>query len=132
MIALGRPKLDLANPASIARALAAAAPDAVISAAAYTAVDKAETERDLAFAVNGAGAGAEAAKALGVPLVHVSTDYLFDGLADRPYVEATRPGRPACTAPPSWPASGRCWRRIRRTAQCCGWRGSTARSPAIS
>jgi dTDP-4-dehydrorhamnose reductase len=94
VIALGRPELDLADPASIARALAAAAPDAVTSAAAYTAVDKAETERDLAFAVNGAGAGAvaEAAKALGVPLVHVSTDYVFDGLADRPYVESDPTG----------------------------------------
>ena len=90
VIALGRPALDLANPASIARALEAAAPDTIVSAAAYTAVDKAESESALAHAVNGAGAGAvaEAARALGVPLVHVSTDYVFDGRLGRPYLES--------------------------------------------
>jgi dTDP-4-dehydrorhamnose reductase len=94
IVALGRPELDLADRASVARALAAAAPDAVVSAAAYTAVDKAETEAKLAHAVNGAGAGAvaQAAKALGVPLVHISTDYVFDGTLDRPYVETDATG----------------------------------------
>ena len=96
VIALGRPELDLAEPASVARALGAAAPDAVVSAAAYTAVDKAESESGLAYAVNGDGAGAvaKAAKALGVPLVHISTDYVFDGTLDRPYVESD-PTKPA-------------------------------------
>ena len=94
VVALGRPELDLADPASVAATLAAARPDAIVSAAAYTAVDKAETERDLAFAVNGVGAGAvaQAARALGVPLVHVSTDYVFDGLGDRPYRETDPTG----------------------------------------
>lgn len=94
IIALGRPQLDLADPASVMRALEAAAPDVIVSAAAYTAVDKAETESDLAHAVNGAGAGAvaQAAKALGVPLVHISTDYVFDGMLDRPYVESDPTG----------------------------------------
>ncbi|QDC38065.1 dTDP-4-dehydrorhamnose reductase [Sphingobium fuliginis] len=94
MIALGRPELDLVDPASVARALEAAAPDVIVSAAAYTAVDKAESESDLAYAVNGAGAGAvaQAARALGVPLVHVSTDYVFDGTLDRPYVESDPTG----------------------------------------
>jgi dTDP-4-dehydrorhamnose reductase len=94
VIAIGRPQLDLADPASVMRALEAAAPDAIVSAAAYTAVDKAESESDLAHAVNGAGAGAVAqtARALGVPLIHVSTDYVFDGLADRPYVESDPTG----------------------------------------
>lgn len=94
VIALGRPQLDLADPASVARALEAAAPDVIVSAAAYTAVDKAETESDLAHAVNGAGAAAvaEAARALGVPLVHVSTDYVFDGTLDRPYLETDPTG----------------------------------------
>ncbi len=95
MLALGRPELDLGDPESVIRTLEAAAPDAVVSAAAYTAVDKAETEADLSYAVNGAGAGAvaRAAKALGVPLVHISTDYVFDGDLDRPYREtdATSP-----------------------------------------
>ncbi|MFB9048178.1 dTDP-4-dehydrorhamnose reductase [Sphingobium indicum] len=94
VIALGRPELDLADPALVARALEAAAPDVIVSAAAYTAVDKAESESDLAYAVNGAGAGAvaHAARALGVPLVHVSTDYVFDGTLDRPYVESDPTG----------------------------------------
>lgn len=94
VIAIGRPDLDLADPASVARSLEAAAPDAIVSAAAYTAVDKAESERDLAFAVNGAGAGAvaQAAKALDIPLIHISTDYVFDGTLDRPYVETDPTG----------------------------------------
>jgi len=94
VIAIGRPALDLADPASVARALDAIAPDVIVSAAAYTAVDKAESESDLAHAVNGAGAGAvaEAAKALGVPVIHISTDYVFDGTLDRPYVESDPTG----------------------------------------
>ena len=87
VIAVGRPELDLADPASVLRALEAARPDAIVSAAAYTAVDKAESEPELAHAVNGRGAGlvAEAARALGVPLVHISTDFVFDGGHSRPY-----------------------------------------------
>lgn len=94
VIAIGRPELDLADPASVLRALEAARPDAIVSAAAYTTVDKAESEPELAHAVNGRGAGlvAQAARALGVPLVHVSTDYVFDGRLDRPYVETDPTG----------------------------------------
>ncbi|KQM18280.1 dTDP-4-dehydrorhamnose reductase [Novosphingobium sp. Leaf2] len=94
VIALGRPALDLADPASVMRTLKAAKPDAIVSAAAYTAVDKAETEADIAQAVNGEGAGAvaQAAKALGVPLVHISTDYVFDGNANHPYRETDPTG----------------------------------------
>jgi dTDP-4-dehydrorhamnose reductase len=94
IVALGRPEMDLADPASVARVLEVAAPDTVISAAAYTAVDKAESESDLAYAVNGAGARAVAVatRALGVPLVHVSTDYVFDGALRRPYLETDPTG----------------------------------------
>ncbi|WP_336975237.1 dTDP-4-dehydrorhamnose reductase [Sphingobium aromaticiconvertens] len=94
VIAIGRPQLDLADTASVMRALEAAAPDAIVSAAAYTAVDKAESESDLAHAVNGAGAGAvaQAARALNVPLIHISTDYVFDGTLDRPYTESDPTG----------------------------------------
>lgn len=90
VIAVGRPELDLSDPGSVHAALAAARPDAIVSAAAYTAVDKAETEKDLAFAVNGAGAGAvaEAASALDVPVLHLSTDYVFDGTKPERYDEA--------------------------------------------
>jgi dTDP-4-dehydrorhamnose reductase len=86
VVALGRPELDLADPGSIFSALEAARPDIVVSAAAYTAVDQAEDEPELAFAVNAAGAGsvAEVAERLGVPVIHLSTDYVFDGKADQP------------------------------------------------
>jgi dTDP-4-dehydrorhamnose reductase len=90
VVALGRPELDLSGePGAIVRAIEAAHPDVLVSAAAYTAVDKAESEPDLAFAVNerGAAAVAKAARLLGIPLVHLSTDYVFDGAKDVPYVE---------------------------------------------
>jgi len=96
IVPIGRPGLDLTAEAdSIRKALADASPDAIVSAAAYTAVDRAESERDLAFAVNerGARAVAEAANDLDVPLIHLSTDYVFDGSKTTPYVEtdATEP-----------------------------------------
>lgn len=89
IIALGRPELDLARPDAISAVIARAKPDVVVNAAAYTAVDQAETEEELAFAINGGGAGAvaAAARAIDVPVVHISTDYVFDGGADRPYRE---------------------------------------------
>lgn len=89
IIAIGRPELDLAQPGSVLRAMKAVRPDAIVSAAAYTAVDRAESEPGVAFAVNaeGAGAVAEAASALGVPVVHLSTDYVFAGDKPEPYLE---------------------------------------------
>lgn len=95
IVALGRPELDLTgDPSSIVETIKAAKPDAIVSAAAYTAVDKAETDQDTAFAVNerGAGAVARAARELGVPLVHLSTDYVFDGAKAGPYAEDDRTG----------------------------------------
>jgi len=89
VIALGRPELDLTKPETVRRAIEALKPDLVASAAAYTAVDLAEDEPELAFAVNAAGAQAvaEAAKACGAPVVHLSTDYVFAGDTSKPYVE---------------------------------------------
>jgi dTDP-4-dehydrorhamnose reductase len=89
IISLGRPQLDLAVPETIRPALNAAAPDIVVNAAAYTAVDQAEQEPGLAFAVNGTGAGAvaAAARASGIPIIHLSTDYVFDGHKKSAYVE---------------------------------------------
>jgi dTDP-4-dehydrorhamnose reductase len=86
---IGRPDLDLADPATIARAIGKAEGDVVVSAAAYTAVDKAETEEALATQVNGVGAGLVAAAAAirGLPVIHLSTDYVFDGSLERPYRE---------------------------------------------
>lgn len=84
-----RPELDLGQPDTILRAIVDAQPDVVISAAAYTAVDQAEVEPELAFAVNATGAGevARAAASVGAPVIHLSTDYVFDGTANRPYRE---------------------------------------------
>lgn len=87
--AIGRPQLDLGLRGAVLAGLRHARCDAIINAAAYTAVDKAEAEPDIAMRVNGDGAGhvAEAAAELGVPLLHLSTDYVFDGAAPRPYRE---------------------------------------------
>ena len=89
VVALGRPAFDLTDRAGVIAGLEAARPDVIVNAAAYTAVDKAEAEEAVATHVNGDGAGhvAEAAARLRVPLLHLSTDYVFDGVLDRPYRE---------------------------------------------
>ncbi|MCO5089972.1 dTDP-4-dehydrorhamnose reductase [Bosea sp. (in: a-proteobacteria)] len=89
VIAIRRPELDLAVPRTVAPALRAARPDVIVNAAAYTAVDQAESEPALAMRVNGEAAGeaARAAAALGIPVIQLSTDYVFDGGLDRPYRE---------------------------------------------
>ncbi|MDT4839053.1 dTDP-4-dehydrorhamnose reductase [compost metagenome] len=95
VIALGRDRLDLGNPELIRQQVRAQAPDLLINAAAYTAVDQAESEPEVAFAINATAPGvlAEEAAALGVPLVHYSTDYVFDGTQPGAYTEedATNP-----------------------------------------
>ncbi len=95
IVLVGRPEIDLAEPQTLADAVAAAKPDVVINAAAHTAVDDAEGEPEKAMAVNGIGPGAlaEACHRLDIPLIHVSTDYVFDGTAERAYREddATSP-----------------------------------------
>lgn len=89
MITAARPELDLAVPETVEAAISAAVPDIIVSAAAYTAVDQAEREPELARTVNTTGAGAVAAVAnsLGIPIIHLSTDYVFDGQKATPYVE---------------------------------------------
>ncbi|RUO97852.1 dTDP-4-dehydrorhamnose reductase [Hyphomicrobium sp.] len=89
-IALGRPEIDLSDPPTAKTAIIAARPAVVINAAAYTAVDRAEDDAEAAFAINEAGAkaAAEAAAEIGASIVHVSTDYVFDGKKDSPYVES--------------------------------------------
>jgi dTDP-4-dehydrorhamnose reductase len=81
LVVLGRDELDLTQPAAIVERVLALKPDLIINAAAYTAVDQAESDALAALRVNGlaAGAFATAAKALAVPLIHYSTDYVFDG-----------------------------------------------------
>lgn len=94
IVAVGRPELDLADPDSIRRVLSETKPDAIVSAAAYTAVDKAESEQELVFAVNAKGpqALAEVADEMGIPVVHLSTDYVFAGDSQSIYVETDATG----------------------------------------
>ena len=89
VVAIGRPELDLADETSVATAVARERPDIVVNAAAYTAVDKAEIEPAVAHAVNALGAEhvAKACAANAIPIIHISTDYVFDGTKDGPYVE---------------------------------------------
>jgi dTDP-4-dehydrorhamnose reductase len=89
VVALGREQCDLANPETIRRAMAEVKPDLVLNAAAYTAVDRAESEPELAMRVNGDAPGilAEEARKIDAPLVHYSTDYVFDGSKKGSWVE---------------------------------------------
>src|SRR5271165_111752 len=95
IVTLSRPAFSVEDHDAVLAGIEAVRPDVVINAAAYTAVDRAESEEDLALRVNGQGAGyvAEAAASAGALLLHLSTDYVFDGALDRPYREddATRP-----------------------------------------
>ena len=93
LMVLGSNQLDLAKPDQIREQIRAHRPDLIINAAAHTAVDQAESEPDAAFAINAIAPGilAQEAKALGIPLIHYSTDYVFDGSKPAPYTEADTP-----------------------------------------
>ena len=84
-----RAEVDITRQEAVADALRQERPDIVINAAAYTAVDRAESEPDVAWAVNAAGPGhlAVGCETAGIPLVHISTDYVFDGRKEAPYRE---------------------------------------------
>jgi dTDP-4-dehydrorhamnose reductase len=94
---ISRPAFDMAEPSGVRRAVSDAiskfAPDFVINAAAHTGVDLAEDEPDAARAINALSAGevARAAADFGLPVIHISTDYVFDGRKDAPYTEDDRP-----------------------------------------
>lgn len=94
IVHIARPELNLLDRSSVYSSLKNVSPDIVVSAAAYTAVDKAESEPDVVFAVNrdGARGVAEVAAELNIPIIHLSTDYVFDGRKPSPYVEDD----PAC------------------------------------
>ncbi len=89
VVALDSWQLDLNKPDNIRKVISELAPAVIVNAAAYTAVDKAESERDIAMRVNAIAPGvlAEEAKKLGALLVHYSTDYVFNGTSSGPYVE---------------------------------------------
>lgn len=95
VISVDRTRVDLSQPETIRQAMADIQPDVVVNAAAYTAVDKAESEADLARTVNGIAPGifAEECEKLGASLIHFSTDYVFDGSSGSAYLE-TDPTNP--------------------------------------
>ena len=93
LVATERAGLELADADAIRRVVRQAKPDLIVNAAAYTAVDRAESEPELAMRINGAAPGilAEEAKRLGALLLHYSTDYVFDGAKGAPYLESDAP-----------------------------------------
>ena len=93
VLAVDRAQCDLADPESIRAQVRSAAPDIVLNAGAYTAVDRAESERELAYAINATAPGilAEEASRRGALLVHYSTDYVFDGSKHEPWTEDDAP-----------------------------------------
>jgi len=93
VLATDLPELDITDRGAVQAAVAGFGPDVVIHAAAFTAVDRCETEPDTAFAVNALATRhvAEAARRAGAHLIYLSTDYVFDGTSTRPYVEWDRP-----------------------------------------
>jgi dTDP-4-dehydrorhamnose reductase len=93
VVALDFPEIDISDPGSIRQVVEELRPAAILNAAAYTAVDRAESEPELALAVNGRAPGylAEAAASVRAALVHISTDYVFDGAKGSPYVEEDPP-----------------------------------------
>jgi dTDP-4-dehydrorhamnose reductase len=92
-VAVGRADCDLADAGAIRALLREMRPALVVNPAAYTAVDKAESDRDAAYAVNATAVGiiGEEAARLGVPVIHYSTDYVFDGSGSRPWTESDTP-----------------------------------------
>ena len=88
---------DFAQPDAVADTVRALCPAVIVNAAAHTAVDKAESEPDVAMRINGDGTGyvAEIAAELGAPLLHLSTDYVFDGALGRPYRDDAPTGPPS-------------------------------------
>ncbi|MCX4028846.1 dTDP-4-dehydrorhamnose reductase [Endozoicomonas sp. SM1973] len=93
LIAVGREELDITNETAVINLVTNIQPDFIINAAAYTAVDKAEVERELAYKVNRDGALflAKAAELVNAVILHLSTDYVFDGALNRSYIETDEP-----------------------------------------
>lgn len=93
VIPVGRDQMDLERPDTIRATIREIRPGLIVNAAAYTAVDQAEAEPERARAINGIGPGiiAEEAKRIAAGLIHYSTDYVFDGTKENPYVETDRP-----------------------------------------
>ena len=110
IVAAGRDQLDLAEPTRIASALNRIGPDLIVNAAAFTAVDRAEDEKEMAFRVNAEAPGAIAqwAALRNVPVIHFSTDYVFDGQGSGLGAKTTRQSR----CPPMVQVNSRARRRF--------------------
>ena len=93
LVALDYPQIDMADPDSIRSLVQEIKPQIIVNATAYTDVDKAESEPELAMAINGTGPGilAQEAKKIDAALIHYSTDYVFDGTKGSPYTEEDQP-----------------------------------------
>jgi dTDP-4-dehydrorhamnose reductase len=93
IVAVDRSRVDLASPDSVRRAIRDTKPDLIVNAAAYTAVDRAESEREIAHQINAVAPGvmAEEVKRIDGALIHYSTDYVFDGEKPEPYLESDTP-----------------------------------------
>ena len=93
VVALSREEADFSNPESLRKIVSEISPDVIVNAVAYTAVDKAEEEEELAAIINGVAPGilAEEALKINALLIHYSTDYVFDGAKDSPYIETDKP-----------------------------------------
>ena len=93
IVSLDLPEFDITEPLAVKKAVSQTGVSLVINAAAYTAVDKAESEPELTFAVNRDGPAylATSCATVGIPLIHVSTDYVFDGTKQGPYLETDPP-----------------------------------------
>jgi len=134
--AVGLPEVDFARPDSIREAVRTHEPAVIVNAAAYTAVDKAESEPELARAINATGPGllAEEARRLGALLIHYSTDYVFDGTKQNPWVETDEAnplgvyGRTKLEGDRAIEASA-CDHLIFRTSWVYGARGKRERAP---
>lgn len=132
VMAVDRDDLDLRDASALEAFLREQAPQLIVNASAYTAVDRAETEQDLAFAINEQAPRvmAESARALGAGLIHYSTDYVFDGTLGRPYVEDDTPnplsvyGRSKLAGEQAIQAAG-CAHLIFRTAWVYSTRGDS-------
>ena len=124
MLATDIDTVDVADANAVDEAFDEFHPDVVIHAGAYTAVDASESDPDTAFAVNTVGTRhvAEASGRLGAHVLYVSTDYVFDGDADRPYVEGTRPTPGRSTAARSWAARSK-WPGIALVRPWCARHG---------
>jgi dTDP-4-dehydrorhamnose reductase len=130
VVAPAHADLDLADPDAIARVVRVVKPDIIVNPAAHTAVDRAESEPELAMAINGTAPGifANEAKRLGALLVHYSTDYVFDGSKAGPYLETDTPnplgvyGKTKLVGEQAIVASG-CRHLIFRTSWVYGLRG---------